>query len=147
MVSQYVDNELGPEEKKAFDAHIRSCASCRERLEEASALHELFASTQKFSAPYGFAARVSGALEDKEISRLRSFLSLRPFFPRTAKVTFALLVMTLGIVSGNLLLTERTNPMAQAAVRETFSLDLFQLTPPDSIGGIYTEFIRPSHEK
>ena len=55
--------------------------------------------------------------------------------------------MTIGIISGNLLLPERTDPIGQTAVQETFSLDLFQAMPPDSIGGIYGTLMRPSHEK
>ena len=147
MISQYVDDELGPDEKKDFDAHIQSCASCREKLEETRALHLLFASAQRFPAPYGFATRVLANLEEKEGSRLRSLLSIRPFFLRAAQVAFALVVMTIGIISGNLLLAERANPIGQTAVQETFSLDLFQATSPDSIGGIYNTLMRPSHER
>jgi anti-sigma factor RsiW len=147
MISQYVDDELSLDEKKDFDSHIESCASCREGLEETRALHRLFASAQRFPAPYGFATKVLANLEEKEGSRLRSLLSVRPFFLRAAQVTFALVVMTIGIISGNLLLAERTDPIGQTAVQETFSLDLFQATPPDSIGGIYNTLMRPSHER
>jgi anti-sigma factor RsiW len=147
MISQYVDDELGLDEKKDFDSHIESCTSCREGLEETRALHRLFASAQRFPAPYGFATKVLANLEEKEGSRLRSLLSVRPFFPRAAQVAFALVVITIGIISGNLLLAERTDPIGQTAVQETFSLDLFQATPPDSIGGIYNTLMRPSHER
>jgi anti-sigma factor RsiW len=145
-MSQYMDEELSLDEKKAFDLHIQSCAFCKEELEEARALHQLFASAERFPAPYGFATRVLANLEEKEASRLRGLLSIRPFFLRTTQVAFALVVMTVGIVSGNLLLAERSNPVGQTAVREAFSLDLFQATPPDSIGGIYNTLMRPSHE-
>jgi anti-sigma factor RsiW len=147
MISQYVDDELDLEEKKGFDSHIQGCASCREELEETRALRQLFASAERFPAPYGFATRVLANLEEKEGSRLRSLLSIRPFFLRTTQVAFALVVMIVGIISGNLLLTERPNPIGQTAVQETFSLDLFQATPPDSIGGIYNTLMRPSHER
>ncbi len=147
MISQYMDDELDPDEKKDFDSHIQSCASCREGLEETRALHRLFASAERFPAPYGFATRVLANLEDKEGSRLRSLVSISPFFLRTAQVAFALVVMTIGITSGNLLLAERTDPIGQKAVQESFSLDLFQATPPDSIGGIYNKLMRPGHER
>jgi predicted anti-sigma-YlaC factor YlaD len=147
MISRYMDEELGLDEKKAFDLHIQGCASCREGLEDARALHRMFVSTERFPAPYGFATRVLANLEEKQGSRLRSLLSIRPFFLRTTQVAFALVVMTVGIVSGNVLLTERPNPVGQTAVQETFSLDLFQATPPDSIGGIYNTLMRPSHER
>ena len=66
---------------------------------------------------------------------------------RAAQVTFALVVITMRILSGNLLVAEKTETIEQAAVvREAFSLDLFQATPPDSIGGIYSTLMRPNHE-
>jgi len=147
MISQYVDDQLRSDEMKAFDLHIQSCAACREKLEETRALHQLFASAQRFSAPYGFAARVLANLEEKEEARLWSVFAIRPFFLRAAQVAFALLVMTIGIISGNLLLAERTNPIGQTTVQQTFSLDLFHAVPPDSIGGIYAMLTRASHEK
>jgi anti-sigma factor RsiW len=147
MISQYVDDQLRPDEMKAFDLHIQSCAACREKLEEIQALRQLFASAQRFPAPYGFAARVLANLEEKKEARLRSVFSIRPFFLRSAQVAFALLVMTIGIISGNLLLAQKTNPIGQTAVQQTFSLELFQATPPDSIGAIYATLMRPSHER
>jgi anti-sigma factor RsiW len=146
MISQYMDDELSLDEKKAFDSHIRSCASCREGLEETRALHQLFASAQRFPAPYGFTTRVLANLEEKEGSRLRGPLPFRPFFLRAAQVAFALVVMAVGIISGNLLLAKGADHIGQTAVQEAFSLDLFQATPPDSIGGIYNALMRPRHE-
>jgi len=147
MISQYMDGELGLDEKKDFDLHIQSCASCREGLEEIGDLHRLLAFAKRFPAPYGFATRVLANLEEKEGSRFRRLLSIRPLFLRVAQVAMVLVVMTVGITSGNLLLAERTDLIGQTAVQETFSLDLFQATPPDSIGGIYNTLMRPSHEK
>jgi anti-sigma factor RsiW len=147
LISQYVDDELTPDEKRDFDSHIQSCVSCRKELEETQALHELFASAQRFPAPYGFATRVLANLEEKEQSRARRIFSFRPFFLRTAQVAFAIIVMTVGIISGNLLLPESTDHIGQTAVQEIFSLDLFQATPPGSMGGIYNTLMRPSNEK
>jgi anti-sigma factor RsiW len=147
MISQYLDDELGLEEKKGFESHIQSCASCREELEETRALHRLFASAERFAAPYGFATRVLANLEEKEGSRLRSFLLFRPFLLRTAQVAFALVIMTMGVISGNLLLAERTDHIGQTAVQETFSLDLFQATPSGSIGDVYVTLMGASNER
>ena len=147
LISQFIDEELTSAEKKRFDSHVQGCASCRDRLEETRALHGLFASAPRFPAPYGFATRVMANLEEEKASPLRRLLSIRPFFLRTTQVAFALVVITVGIISGNMLLTERINPVGQTAVQETFSLDLFQATPPGSIGGIYNTLMRPSHER
>jgi anti-sigma factor RsiW len=147
MISRYVDDELTPDERRDFDSHIKGCASCRNELEETGALHELFASARRFPAPYGFSTRVLANLEEKERSRAQGILGFRPFFLRAAQVAFALVVMTVGVISGNLLLPESTDHIGQTAVQETFSLDLFQATPPGSIGGVYDTLMRPSHEK
>jgi anti-sigma factor RsiW len=147
MISQYVDGKLAPDEKKDFDAHIRSCASCRQGLEETLAIHEMVASAEKFSAPYGFVTRVLANINEKERSRVRRPLGFRPLFLRTAQVAVAIVVMTLGIISGNMLLPERTGQTGQKAVEETFSFDLFQATPPGSIGEIYNTLMESSHEK
>ena len=147
MISRVVDDELTPEEKKDFDAHIRRCASCREELEETRTLHLLFASARRFPAPYGFSTRVLANLDEKKGSRARGLLGFRPLFLRTAQVAFALVIIAVGIISGNLLLSEKTEQIGQTAVQETFSLDLFQATPPDSIGGIYNTLMRSGHEE
>jgi anti-sigma factor RsiW len=146
-ISQYIDEDLTPDEKKDFDSHIQGCASCRKELEETRALHQMIASARRFPAPYGFATRVLANLEEKGGLRFRSLLGFRPFFLRAAQVAFALVVMTLGVISGNLLLAERTDHVGQAAVQETFSLDLFQATPPGSMEGIYETVMRLSHER
>jgi len=137
---------LRPDEKKDFESHIRSCTSCREVLEEMRTLHRLFASARRFSAPNGFTGRVLANVEEREESRLWRLFSFRPFFLRAAQVALALVVVTTGLISGNLLLAESADRMGQTAVRETFSLDLFQATPLDSMGGIYNTLMRQSHE-
>ena len=147
MISQYMDDELSPSRKSDIESHIRSCASCRDALDEARALHLLFSSAERFAAPYGFAARVLANLGEKEAPRIPRLLGFRPLFLRAAQAALAVVVMTIGIVSGSLLLTERTDSLGQTAVQETFSIDLFQATPPGSIGGIYNTLMRPSYEK
>jgi len=147
MISRYVDDGLIPDEKTDISAHLRNCAPCRERLAETQALRRMFASVRKFPAPYGFAARVLANLEEKECLPERRFGIIRPLFLRTAQVAVVLAVMVLGLFSGNLLLEERTTPLLQTSVQETFSLDLFEPTPPDSIGGIYVTLMRANHEK
>ena len=147
IISRYVDDELSREEKKDVDSHIRGCASCREELEETRVLHRMFASAERYPAPYGFATRVLANLQEKEGSRSRRLLPVKPFLLRAAQVAFALVIMTIGMISGNLLLEQRIEPVGQAAVQETFSLDLFRSMPPDSIGGIYVTLMRPNHER
>jgi anti-sigma factor RsiW len=141
MISPYMDDRLDPDERGSFDFHIRSCAACRKILEETRALHQMFASARRFPAPYGFATRVLGNIEDMESSRLRRFPGFKSFFLRSAEVAFALAIITIGLVSGSLLLEDRMPVHRQVTLQDSFSLDLFQATPPDSIGGIYLAYV------
>jgi len=142
-----MDDELSPRRKRDLESHTHSCASCKDALEEARALHVLLSSAERFPAPYGFATRVMANLDEKEALRIPRLPGFRPLVFKAAQVALALAVMTIGIVSGSLLLTERTDGLGQTAVQETFSIDLFQATPPGSIGGIYNTLMRPSYEK
>lgn len=146
MISRHIDNDLGPEEKRLFQLHVQDCPGCKHELGEVLAVHELFASTERFSAPYGFFTRVMANLETKEPSWLWGILTLRPFFLRAVEVAFALVIILIGMVSGNLLVADRTSGR-QTAVEESFSLDLFQATPPDSIGGIYVQMMGVGDER
>jgi anti-sigma factor RsiW len=149
-ISQYVDDELSPDKKKIFTSHIQKCPACKEELEEIQAIHERFASAERFDAPYGFATRVMAHLAEREetgrLIGLWVFFASRPFFLRTVKVAFALVILLMGMISGNLLMVSRTSGR-QVIIRETFSLDLFQATPPDSVGGIYMRLAGVPNEK
>ena len=149
MISRYVDDDLGPEEERLFQFHVQDCSGCKHELEETQAIHSLFASAERFQAPYGFTTRVMANLEAKETSWLRQLFTLRPFFLRTVEVAFGLIIMIIGVVSGNLLVVDRTSgrQAVQATVQASFSLDLFQATPPDSVGGAYVRLMGAGDER
>ena len=149
MISQYVDDELSADEKKVFAFHIQNCPACKEELEEMQSVHQLFASAERFPAPYGFTTRVMANLEAKEPSWLWQLFTLRPFFLRAVEVAFALIIMIIGAFSGNLLVADRTSgrQAVQTTVQESFSLDLFQATPPDSVGGAYVRLMGVGDER
>jgi len=155
MFSPYMDNELAPDELKLFTSHIQECPACKEELEETQNMHQLFACAERFEAPFGFATRVMAHLEEIEeaglFSRLWRLLTSRPLFLRTVEVAFALVIMLIGVMSGNMLVGDRMSgnvtSETQAAVRETFSLDLLQATPRDSIGGVYATLVEGADEK
>lgn len=148
-LSQYVDDELGPDEKNGFMAHVQGCPACREALEEIQSVHQLFAFAERFEAPGGFAARVMAHLAEAEetaFSRWWRLLTGRSIFVRTVEVTFALLILLIGIISGHLVIQDRT-PGNQTTVQESFSLDLFQAMPPDSVESTYMRLAGIDHEK
>jgi anti-sigma factor RsiW len=150
MISPYLDDELNPEDKRVYTVHVQECVACREEMEDIRSVHNLFASAEHYSAPLGFATRVIANLEETEetaYSRLWRFLTARPFFLRTVEVAFALVVIMVGAISGNLLVGDRTTPQRSLTVQESFSLDLFKATPPGSIGGVYVKLAGVTDEK
>jgi anti-sigma factor RsiW len=147
LISRYVDQDLNPDEKKALELHIGECPVCIEALEGQMAIHNLFSPAERFEAPFGFATRVMARIEENEKrAPFWSFFTLQPVFLRAVELAFALIVIGIGIVSGNLLVAGRTlqRPMT---IQESFSLDLFQATPPDSIGGVYVTLAEATDER
>jgi anti-sigma factor RsiW len=147
LISSYIDDQLGPEDKEAFSFHIRNCSSCREELEEGQSVHELLASAERFSAPYGFTTRIMASLETKEASRWWAYLTLRPFVLQTMEVAFALIVVITGMLFGPLLVADRGLPQKPVTIQESFYLDLFQAAPSGSIGSIYLTLAEATNEK
>jgi anti-sigma factor RsiW len=147
LISSYIDDQLGPDEKKAFVSHIQNCPGCRKALEEVQTVHELFTSAERFPVPYGFATKVMANLEAKEPSRWWAFFTRRPLVLRTMEVAFAVIVAMIGMISGNLLIADRVTPKQSATIQESFSLDLFQATPSGSIGGVFVTLAEATDEK
>ena len=144
MISPYVDDELNPGNRKVFLSHIEGCDLCRQELKRVEKVHQIFASAERYQAPYGFEtailARVSEATDSRLPWPLRA-LRVQSLFAQAAKAALALAVIAIGIVSGSILATDRSTER-QAAARDSFSLDLFQATPPGSISGIYVSLMR-----
>jgi anti-sigma factor RsiW len=148
MMSLYIDNELSPVDRETILLHIKSCTQCSKELAESQAVHQLFTKAERSQAPYGFTARVMEKLEHKDIpqTRIREFFLFRPFFPRFARVALSLAVMVLGIITGNLLVTDRTVPQNTATIEQTFSLDVFQANPPGTLEGAYAAIMEVDNE-
>jgi len=149
LISRYVDDDLGPDEREAFTLHVRDCAGCRTELEEIQVLDTLFASAERFTAPPGFATRVLAHLEEQQRSTFWSFLAFHRTLFRAAELVLALVVFMIGAVSGNVLMTGRTSEKQTvlANVQTSFSLDLFQATPPGSVGGAYVSLMGAADER
>jgi len=149
MISPYVDDELTPDEMRLFASHVQDCPACGKALEEVQSVHRLLASAEKFEAPDGFTTRLMAHLEEAEKTSLSQpwrFITGRSFFLHAVEVAFAIIIMLVGVVSGNLLIAGR-QPVKQTSVEEAFSLDLFNATPPDSIGGVFARLAGVADEK
>jgi anti-sigma factor RsiW len=147
LISSYIDGQLRPDEKEALSSHIRNCSSCQEAVEEARAVHELFASAERFSAPYGFTTRVMASITAEEPSPWWAVFTRRPLVLRAMELGFALIVIVSGLVFGNLLVADRGAYGQSPTLQESFSLDLFQAAPPDSIAGAYVALAETGREK
>lgn len=147
MISLSIDERLSPDEKESLSSHIRNCSGCKEALEEERAVHELFASAERFSAPYGFSTRILANLETESPSPWWAVFTCRPLILRAMEWGFALIVIVSGLFFGNLLVADRVSPRQSITLQESFSLDLFQATPPDSISGAYVALAEANREK
>jgi anti-sigma factor RsiW len=149
LISRYVDDDLGPDEQEAFTLHIRDCAGCRTVLEEIQAVDTLFDSAERLTAPYGFATRVLARLEGRERSSFWSFLAFHRSVLRAAELVFALMIFVIGVISGNVLMANRASEKQTVLsnLHSSFSLDLFQATPPGSVGGAYVSLMGAADER
>jgi anti-sigma factor RsiW len=139
MLSEFIDNQLTTEQKEAVSLHLLECAACRMEVQELLAVHGLFTSAERFSAPYGFSIRVLANLEEVRES-VWSRLFARPVFVKAIEVAFAIIIVVIGLVSGNMLTAQRPAEdltSASAEVRQSFALDSFEAAPSGSIGGVY----------
>lgn len=146
-ISWYIDDRLSPDEKKAFSAHIGTCPVCQKALKETQAVHKLFSATERYCAPYGFAARVMSHIRVEEPSPWWAVFTQRPLVLRALEWGCALLVIVFGLLFGNLVVPQQFPNPGLVNVQQSFSLDLFQAAPPDSISGAYLALAEANHEK
>lgn len=147
LISLYIDDRLSPDEREAFSSHIRTCSGCQGALGEAQAVHGLLASAERFPAPYGFTTRVMSRITAEEPSPWWAVFTGRPLVLRAMEWGFALIVIVSGLLFGNLLVSERVPPQGPVSIQESFSLDLFQAAPPDSISAAYVALAEAPYEK
>jgi anti-sigma factor RsiW len=137
LLSASIDNELKPDESEEFVFHLQACESCSRELKELSSIHELFESAERYQAPYGFATRVMARVDEQAAPWYRTLFSRRPVFLRFVEVVFAMVVVIMGIVTGNVLMADRPRAGQPAAVQQALSLDVFEATPSGSLGSVY----------
>ena len=134
LISPYMDGELGPMERGHLESHIRECSQCGDLLKELSKVHEMFADSQRFEVPYGFAGRVMARVTRK-IFPIAGF----------AMAAAVCLVVAVGISSGKILM-KRLLPAGREDIASSLSLHSFDPVPPDSVGGAYLAMTEAGHE-
>ena len=142
LISAYLDKELGLGEKATFEAHMQGCTRCSHALEELQSLRVVFANTERHQAPYGFATRVMARTAELE-KKAPWFV---PFFVRSAEAAFLVIVITVGILAGKIM-TNSPSVANTTNIASSLSLEVFDATPPGSLGGAYLAMTEVRNEK
>jgi len=146
MMSAFIDGEVSPTEKESLTRHMQDCNDCRELHEEMLAIRDLFAVAEKHTAPWGFSQRVMTKLGE-ELESGRIFRVRTPFFLKLAEIGFAIVIIIVGIISGNILMMKSHGPERPPGIETSFSLDAFDPAPFDSLGGAYISMTEVRNER
>lgn len=142
LISSYIDGELKARDKEAFESHIKSCLACSMAAEESRLQHNLFAQAHQFKAPYGLQTRIMANIAAEKTGGF----SWTPLFIRFAEVVVLLMIIFTGIISGGFI-ANQIMPDKLSATARSLSLDIFDATPPDSLGDVYLAMTEVRNEK
>lgn len=143
LISAYLDQEVGPNEKTAFEAHVQGCKSCSYELEGMRSLRAAFSKAERHPAPYGFATRVMARTAEHEKKKTPWLV---PFFVRFAEAAVLLIILTVGIFAGKVM-TNSSSAARTTNLASALSFDLFDAAPPGSLGGAYIAMTEAGNEK
>ena len=143
LISAYLDEELQGSDRAALEAHVQGCAKCGAALQDMRSLHAVFANTERHQAPYGFSTRVMARTAELEKKKAPWLV---PFFVRFAEVALLLVVITVGILVGKIM-TNSSTATTTTNIASSLSLDVFDATPPGSLGGAYLAMTEMRNEK
>ena len=142
-ISAYLDGELEKKDRASLQSHIQNCARCAQMFQEMRSLRAAFAQAERHPAPYGFATRVIARTTDLEKKKAPWFV---PIFVRFAEAAFLLVVITVGILAGKVM-TNSSSAVNTTNNASSLSLDVFDATPPGSLGGAYLALTEVGNEK
>lgn len=142
-ISAYLDQELPGGERAELETHLQGCAECGAALRAMRSLRAAFANAERHQAPYGFKARVMARTAEPGAKRSPWFV---PVLTGFAEAAVLLMVITVGILAGRIM-TDSPPAAPAASIASSLSLDLFDATPPDSLGGVYLAMTEAGNEK
>lgn len=143
LLSSYLDEELQGSDKAALETHMQGCNRCSQSLEELRSLRAAFSTTQRHQAPYGFATRVMA--RTRELGEQQTPWHV-PLIMRFAEVAVLLVVISVGVLAGRVM-TNGSSTTTMPTVASSLSLDMFDATPPGSLGGAYLAMTEAKNEK
>ena len=132
-LSPYLDGELKGDEKALFEEHVRQCPSCARLLEQACSLGDLFQRLERFQSPPGFSSQVM----DRITGQRERLFALRPFLVRFAETCVVVLAITLGVMSGSVLVHTMAPHQKETAVVAGLPLEAFDALPNNSLARTY----------
>jgi anti-sigma factor RsiW len=143
LISAYLDMELKGSDKAALETHLQGCVQCGTALKDMRSLRSAFANAERHQAPYGFASRVMARTAELEKKRTPWHV---PLFVRFAEAAVLLVVITVGIFAGKGM-TSSSSAAPTMNITSSLSLDMFDATPPGSLGGAYLAMTEAGNEK
>jgi anti-sigma factor RsiW len=143
LISAYLDAELQGGDKAALETHLQGCVQCETALKNMQSLRSAFANTERHQAPYGFATRVMARTRELEKQQTPWHV---PLIMRFAEVAVLLVVITVGILAGRVM-TNGSSTTNTPTIASSLSLDMFDATPPGSLGGAYLAMTEARNEK
>ncbi len=143
LISAYLDEELQGSDRIALETHLQGCAQCGAALKDMGSLRAAFANVDRHQAPYGFATRVIARTAEIENKKAPWLV---PFFVRSAEAAFLVVVITVGILAGKIM-TNSFSAVNTTNIASSLSLDVFDATPPGSLGGAYLAMTEVRNEK
>jgi len=154
LIPAYLDEELQGGERAALETHVQGCAQCGTALKDMRSLRAAFASTERHPAPYGFATRVMAltrAMEAPSPGPLPLWERIKrgwfaPFVVGFAEAAVLIVVITVGILAGRVM-TNSNPAMPAMNIASSLSIDMFDPTPPGSLGGAYLAMLEVGNEK
>jgi len=142
-ISAYLDGELEEKARDSLHSHMRGCARCTQAFEEMRSLRAAFSSTERYQAPLGFSSRV---MARTAAQKRKKWLRLAPLFVEFAEAAVLVIVITVGIMMGKIM-TNGSSVRDTVNISSSFSLDVFDATPPGSLGGAYLALTEAKNEK
>ena len=153
----YIDGAMGPEQRRAVEAHLQSCANCRAALERIDRLAVVLLDAKPPPVPPGFASRVMLAAKSRK--RATNVAAGNPWqwwkgisMPMRAAAAAVLIV---GVSVGLLMSWAAGPPIAALADRkvtaaadplDAYNLDYLSDTPEGSIAEGYLALVWGGNE-
>ena len=142
-ISAYLDGELEEKDRDSLQSHLASCARCAQAFEEMRSLRATFSSAERYKAPLGFSNRV---MARTAAQKREKWPWLAPLFVEFAEAAVLVIVITVGILMGKVMMKGPSAPDT-VNISSSFSLDVFDATPPGSLGGAYLALTEVKNEK